>query len=198
MRPGFLIAASLAMVAALHLAASQPAALPIALDQAAVHEGERVTVEGLAVRMKSGTPLRFDVEASGVALPVTALKTDTAEPSATSLQGAWTAVTGSLSRVDGKLTLLADDVRPSAALRATPAWSDIALAPAAWEGVHLQLTGSVAQGQLASAANQMALGRGDWPTFGTVTASGTIRYDASCLCHRFDADSVTAWAAPRP
>lgn len=219
MRAGLLMASSLATVAVLHVLGAQQPPTPILLAVAGHHEGERVLVQGFAnlVQPASGAGLvRLRLAAGGAALTVLAA------PSVSTgsiRSGQWVAATGTLQRADGDLVLNADSVT-AAALAGTPAmldggtaeppanpdWSDVTTHPDDWEGRLLNLEGTLDEDRLqqhvgkeSGARNAILLGRGAWPEQGHVVATGTLRFDPACVCHRFDAAAITPVAlAPTP
>lgn len=175
--------AGLASLAYLAEATPTPSILP---GDALQWEGQAVAVRGVVRDLRiAGTTARFDLVQAGAAV---AVRTDGKAPP----EGATVEARGRLGRVSGTLTLMADGVRPFAFDAELPV-SVAALAedPGTWHDHAVEVAGTVQKGHLEADGHRIALGHGDWPPAGHLTATVLLRYDASCACHRLD--KVAPW-----
>ncbi len=170
---------------------------PVVLPADALRwEGQRVVMQGFvtSLRLQTDGPTRFQLVADGHA--VDAYSQDRLFISV----GSWIHVPGRLARLQGQLVLL---VTPEADIRETagpdasrPTWDDVALRPDHWATRTLQLAGTVDRGELRDGSgHRVMLGDGPWPKAGAVNATGLLRYDDGCICHRFDAREVLLWTS---
>lgn len=185
--PRRLTAVAILLVAVLPLAVpgDPPAIRP---DQAALHEGQTVRVEGVVADvLPRGSGSELIVARDGTAVPV---RTDEAAPPL----GAWISATGRLGRLGGRLVLWADEVA-AAPSGAEPRldWDALAQDPAAWTGRAVRLTGHLEGGRFTGDGHAIAVGEGSW-TQGPVEAVGIVAYDAACLCYQFHAQRVQPWS----
>lgn len=176
-----LVALALVGVGALAYLAQATPTPTIAPSEAARWEGQSVAVQGVLRdrRLMDGV-CRFDLVGDGHALPARL-----AGPCP--LEGSFVVANGRLVRFGGTLSLLADDV----AVRALDATLDVDLAalarqPDLWRDQVVSVQGSVDKGHLVQDGTRIALGRGDWPNSGVVTATILLVYDAKCACERLD------------
>lgn len=156
----------------------------------AIHwEGQPVTLQGVVRQLRTDRDghHRFDLVADGAALP--------ARLDGGSLrEGDAITATGRLARLNGVLTLLADDVRrPATDLVGERVGLDaLARDPASWTGRVVEVQGVVERGHLRGAGVAIGLGDGGWPTAGPVTAPVLLGYDSACACYRLH--RVSAWS----
>ncbi len=174
------------LAALLWIADSRPT--EVALSEAARYEGAWVRVAGQA------HDVHLDADGGWFTLSAAGAKLQVQAPEGP-VSGAWVEATGRIARLGGKLTLFADALRqvpvPSAE---RPSWSDVARDPESWRERIVALDGWVAHGELADRdGHSVRLGVGAWPKEGAISATGTLRFDDGCLCHRFDAAEVRTW-----
>jgi hypothetical protein len=153
-------------------------------------EGQTVRVEGWAQDIRPGP--RFTLVDGGRALDVRTPQIDAHRLPGI---GDWVRAEGRLSRWDGALVLDVD-AADADALRVTAGprpvqlgWSELA-EPGHWRGTLLRLAGRVEDGRLRGDGASIALGDGPWPASGRVVATGLLRFDPTCVCHRLDAREV--------
>lgn len=194
--PRPLLALCLLLVGLLAWSVTAHPAPDVAVADAARWEGQAVRVEGWASDVRQdGDGLRLTLTDGGHALQVHAPPTPPHERPGL---GDRVEAEGRLSRWQGILRLEADE---AAAIRTLggprpvqPSWHDLASDPDPWSGIPIRLAGRVADGRLVGDGASLALGTGPWPASGHVQATGVLRPDPSCLCHRFDAREVRPWS----
>lgn len=183
------------------------------LADAARWEGQTVAMEGWAADVRpdgAGMRLRLvdgahavDVRVEGnVVAPVGGeIPGPPGSPAATApADGDRVRAVGRLSRWQGALRLeveAGDLLAIPGPAPATPSREALAADPAAWSGRLVRLSGEVADGWLVERGHGVAIGRGAWPgaAAGLVSATGLLRYDGGCLCHRLDAREVQPWTS---
>lgn len=156
----------------------------------AIHwEGQPVAVQGVVRQLRTDRDgqHRFDLVADGAALP-------TRLDGGPLRDGEAITATGRLARLNGVLTLLADEVRGPVNDQAGQRVGLDALArdPSSWTDHAVEVQGLVERGQLRGAGVAIGLGDGAWPTTGPVTATVLLGYDSACACYRLD--RVAAWS----
>lgn len=167
-----------------YLAQASPVPV-VALADAAAWEGQVVAVRGVVrdvrgVGQGPGDSARFDLVLDGAAL---AARTEGPAP----VEGTGVQAQGRLARLNGVLTLLADQVRPADLGPALPVGvAALAEDPALWTDRPVAVRGVVERGRLEADGHAIALGAGDWPKQGAVEATVLLSYDARCACHRLD------------
>lgn len=161
----------------------------VAIEDAARWEGQTVRVEGWASdSRKEDDGLRLVLTDAGRALQVRSASD--VHPGI----GDRVEATGRLSRWQGMLRLDADALRVLGGPKPVQtSWHDLAESPADWRGTPIRLMGRIHDGLLSGDGASVALGDGPWPSSGVVAATGLLRYDTGCLCHRFDAREVRPW-----
>lgn len=166
----------------------------VALADAARWEGQSVRTEGWAsdLRVARDGSLALTLVDGGQALQVDA-PPSTAHPGI----GDRVEAAGRLSRWQGALRLdvegptglrIVDGPRPIQA-----SWQDLSASPDRWHGVSIRLHGQVVGERLIGDGASLALGTGPWPQSGPVQATGLLRFDPACVCHRLDAREVRPW-----
>ena len=211
MDPRWLYASALTCMGVLHLVSAPGDAPVVRLGDTGLHEGERVTVEAMVGSAKMGfAGLRLELQADSHTLAAvipegaaSGAATRPAGPEGPSLvtPGAWVAASGRLERADGRLTMRIDDLRAAdVASVPRPSWDAVLRDPKAWTRSPFTLEGHVVDGHLTKDDARIAwrseehatirLGIGSWPPSGHVAATGLLRPDSSCACHRFDATTV--------
>jgi hypothetical protein len=190
--PRPLLALCLLLVGLLSWSVAARPAPAVPLADAARWEGQTVRVEGWAsgVEQDDGG-LRLTLTDQGHTLQVHA---PPLPPHGRPGLGDRVQAEGRLSRWQGILHLEADDasaIQPLSGPRPVqPSWHDLADAPDQWSGIPVRLTGQVRDGQLLGEGTALALGDGPWPESGSVQATGLLRFDPACVCHRLDAREV--------
>ena len=181
-----LLALGLAGLAALAFVADGTPAPTVLPGEAAQWEGQAVAVRGVVrdLRVAEGVA-RFDLVQAGAAV---AVRAESKPPP----EGAAVEAHGRLARIGGTLTLVAQGIGPHAFDAGLPV-SVAALAqdPSTWHDHAVEVTGTVDHGRLKGDGHSIALGSGDWPPEGALTATVLLRYDAACACHRVD--RVAPW-----
>lgn len=192
--PRPLLAACLLLLGGLAWSVHGTPAPRIALDDAARWDGQAVRVEGWAqgVARTSAGSTRFLLVEAGAGLSVLA-----PAPGVEVGEGDRVIVSGRLLRGPTGMTLLAEDAGDLRSLvqpePERPALRQLAAEPGEWAGRRVELRGTVAQGGLEADGVSLATGEGPWPRSGAVLAVGLVRYEAACVCHRFDATEVRPW-----
>ena len=183
-----LVALCLAGLALLGWTADAAGPIVIGPAEARLWEGQAVTIEGVArsVRDQDDGGQRFDLVADGHAVPV--LLDGPRVRSGDAVR-----VEGRLARLGGTLLLLGDDASAARPDGPDASIADLARDPDAWLGRVAHVEGTVAKGRIAADGHSLALGDGDWPTSGAVTADVMLGYHAPCGCHRVD--QVAPWTA---
>lgn len=175
--------AGLAFVALLAQGNGVPAITPA---QAALWEGQGVSVAGVVQTLRTNPEgsVRFDLVAAGVALP-----TRLDEPVAQ--EGDAVRITGRLTRLNGVLTLLGEAVASQGPPAGEWPLRDLLQHPDTWHQRPVITRGTIADGWLRADQHGVLLGQGDWPRHGPVEATVLLRYDAACACYRLD--QVRPW-----
>lgn len=194
--PRPVLAAAILLVGALAWSLGSAPPPVAALADAARWEGQSVSLEGWASDVRPGADgLRFVLVDGTQAVAVRVAPGTMDGPGLAA--GDRVQASGRLSRWQGQLRLDVEDPSDLHLAAGPPssaqALKDLAADPAAWQGRLVVLRGVVDDGRLADGPFSVALGEGPWPDEGPVQASGLLRWDGRCLCHRLDAREVRPW-----
>jgi hypothetical protein len=194
--PRPLLALCLLLVGLLAWSVAARPAPGIPLADAARWEGQAVRVEGWASGVRQDDDgLRLTLTDGGHALQVHA---PPMPPSDRPGLGDRVEAEGRITRWQGILRLEADDATALRTLGGPrpvqPSWHDLAAEPGHWAGIPIRLQGMVVGDRLlGDDGASLALGDGPWPESGPAQATGVLRFDPACVCHRLDVREARPW-----